>query len=44
MSIHDAAVKYQCESRPLMILAGKDFGGGSARDWAAKGPYALVSA
>ncbi|XP_065841829.1 cytoplasmic aconitate hydratase-like [Oscarella lobularis] len=41
MSIHDAAVKYQCESRPLMILAGKDFGGGSARDWAAKGPYAL---
>src|SRR5437588_1218414 len=38
MSISDAAVKYQKEGVPLMVLAGKEYGSGSSRDWAAKGP------
>ena len=37
MSIYDAAVKYQAESTPLVIFAGKEYGTGSSRDWAAKG-------
>jgi aconitate hydratase len=37
MSIYDAAVKYQREGVPLLILAGKEYGSGSSRDWAAKG-------
>ena len=39
MSIFDAAAQYQQEKTPLMILAGKEYGSGSSRDWAAKGPY-----
>ncbi len=41
MSIYDAAIKYQQEGIPLIILAGKEYGSGSSRDWAAKGPALL---
>src|SRR5262245_53268943 len=41
MSIFDASVKYQAQGVPLIILAGKEYGSGSSRDWAAKGPYLL---
>jgi aconitate hydratase len=37
MFIYDASLKYQAEGVPLMILAGKEYGSGSSRDWAAKG-------
>ena len=38
MTIYDAAMKYQDDGTPLIILAGKEYGTGSSRDWAAKGP------
>jgi len=41
MSIFDAAMKYQEENIPLVIIAGKDYGSGSSRDWAAKGTKLL---
>jgi aconitate hydratase len=41
MSIFDAAMKYQKEGVPLIVLAGKEYGSGSSRDWAAKGPQLL---
>jgi aconitate hydratase len=41
MSIFDAAVKYQAEGTPLVILAGHEYGTGSSRDWAAKGTRLL---
>jgi aconitate hydratase len=41
MSIYDAAMKYGREGVPLIVLAGKEYGSGSSRDWAAKGPYLL---
>jgi aconitate hydratase len=41
MSIFDAAQKYAGENVPLVILAGKEYGSGSSRDWAAKGPRLL---
>ena len=41
MSIFDASEKYQSEKIPLVILAGKEYGSGSSRDWAAKGPRLL---
>uniref|UniRef100_A0A8C4X0S3 aconitate hydratase n=1 Tax=Eptatretus burgeri TaxID=7764 RepID=A0A8C4X0S3_EPTBU len=41
LDIYDAAERYQRERRPLIILAGKDFGIGGSRDWVAKGPYLL---
>jgi len=37
MTIYDASVQYQKEGVPLLILAGKEYGSGSSRDWAAKG-------
>jgi aconitate hydratase len=40
-SIHDASVRYQKEHVPLIVLAGKDYGMGSSRDWAAKGVQLL---
>src|SRR5439155_22110067 len=40
-TIYDASVRYQQNKVPLMILAGKDYGMGSSRDWAAKGVYLL---
>jgi aconitate hydratase len=41
MPIFDAAMKYKAEGVPLVILAGKEYGSGSSRDWAAKGPFLL---
>ena len=38
MSIFDAAMKYKAEGTPAIVLAGKEYGTGSSRDWAAKGP------
>jgi aconitate hydratase len=40
-SIFDASMQYQKDGVPLMILAGKEYGSGSSRDWAAKGPRLL---
>jgi aconitate hydratase len=39
MSIYDAAMKYKAAGVPLVILAGAEYGSGSSRDWAAKGPF-----
>jgi len=41
MSIYDAAMKYMNDGTPLVVLAGKEYGTGSSRDWAAKGTYLL---
>jgi aconitate hydratase len=41
MSVFDASVKYSAEKVPLVVLAGKEYGSGSSRDWAAKGPKLL---
>ena len=41
MSVYDAAVRYAAEGVPLAVLAGKEYGSGSSRDWAAKGPKLL---
>jgi aconitate hydratase len=41
MSIYDASVKYRAGGVPLMVIAGKEYGSGSSRDWAAKGTYLL---
>jgi aconitate hydratase len=41
MSIYDAAMKYRDEQVPLIVIAGKEYGSGSSRDWAAKGTILL---
>ena len=41
MSIFDAAMRYRADGTPLIVLAGKEYGSGSSRDWAAKGPNLL---
>ena len=41
LSIYDAAMRYQAESVPLVVFAGKEYGTGSSRDWAAKGTNLL---
>ncbi len=41
MSIYDAAMKYKADSTPLVVIAGKEYGTGSSRDWAAKGTMLL---
>src|SRR3546814_11288768 len=41
MSIYDAAMKYKASGTPLVIVAGKEYGNGSSRDWAAKGTIPL---
>jgi aconitate hydratase len=41
MPIYDAAMRYQAEGRPLVVFAGKEYGTGSSRDWAAKGTRLL---
>jgi len=40
-TIYDAAAQYQAENVPLLVIAGKEYGSGSSRDWAAKGPRLL---
>ena len=41
MSIFEAAMRYKADGTPLLVLAGKEYGSGSSRDWAAKGPALL---
>ncbi len=41
MSVYEAAMRYQAEGVPLVVLAGGEYGSGSSRDWAAKGPALL---
>jgi aconitate hydratase len=41
MSIYDAAMKYKADGTPLIVIAGKEYGTGSSRDWAAKGTMLL---
>ncbi|HEY3229834.1 MAG TPA: aconitate hydratase, partial [Roseiflexaceae bacterium] len=41
MSIYDAALRYAADQTPLIVLAGKEYGTGSSRDWAAKGTFLL---
>jgi aconitate hydratase len=41
MTIYDASNRYREESTPLIVIAGKEYGSGSSRDWAAKGPLLL---
>ena len=41
MTIYDASKRYLAEGTPLVVLAGKEYGSGSSRDWAAKGPNLL---
>ena len=41
MTIYDASVKYQATHVPLLVIAGKEYGSGSSRDWAAKGTLLL---
>ncbi|MCG3164022.1 MAG: Aconitate hydratase A [Acidobacteria bacterium] len=41
MSIYDAAIRYQSEGTPLVVIAGQEYGTGSSRDWAAKGTRLL---
>ncbi|EQD69024.1 aconitate hydratase 1, partial [mine drainage metagenome] len=41
MAIYDAAMQYQTEKTPLIVIAGKEYGTGSSRDWAAKGTLLL---
>jgi aconitate hydratase len=41
MSIFDASTRYKADGTPLIVIAGKEYGSGSSRDWAAKGPMLL---
>jgi aconitate hydratase len=41
MAVYDAAMKYKKDNTPLIVLAGKEYGSGSSRDWAAKGTFLL---
>ena len=41
MTIYEAAMSYKSSNVPLIVIAGKEYGTGSSRDWAAKGPYLL---
>lgn len=41
MPVYDASVRYKASNTPLIVLAGKEYGSGSSRDWAAKGTYLL---
>src|SRR6202011_4698413 len=41
MTIFDAAERYRAEGGPLVVIAGKEYGSGSSRDWAVKGPMLL---
>ncbi|MGB9632286.1 MAG: aconitate hydratase, partial [Chloroflexaceae bacterium] len=39
LPLYDAAMRYKADGTPLLVIAGKEYGSGSSRDWAAKGPY-----
>lgn len=39
MAVYDAAEKYMKDGKDLIVLSGNEYGTGSSRDWAAKGPY-----
>merc|ERR1712096_191109 len=39
LDVYDAAAKYMADGKEMIILGGKEYGSGSSRDWAAKGPY-----
>jgi aconitate hydratase len=41
LTIFDASLRYQQDGTPLMVIAGQEYGSGSSRDWAAKGPFLL---
>jgi aconitate hydratase len=41
LTIYDASLRYQQDGTPLLIIAGREYGSGSSRDWAAKGPFLL---
>src|SRR5213079_924119 len=41
LTIYDAAIRYRAENVPTIVIAGKEYGSGSSRDWAAKGPNLL---
>src|SRR5690606_9961376 len=41
LTVYDTAMRYQADGTPLVVLAGKDYGSGSSRDWAAKGSRLL---
>ncbi len=41
LSVYDAAMKYKADGVPLVVIAGKEYGSGSSRDWAAKGTFML---
>jgi len=41
LSVYDAAIKYKLAKIPLIVLAGKEYGSGSSRDWAAKGTFLI---
>ncbi len=41
MTVYDAAMRYHAEGTPLIVIAGKEYGSGSSRDWAAKGTFLL---
>lgn len=41
LDVFDCAERYRDEGTPLIVIAGKEYGSGSSRDWAAKGPYLL---
>lgn len=43
MDVYDCAERYAVDKTPLILICGKDYGSGSSRDWAAKGPFLLVS-
>ena len=43
LDVFEAAMRYKQEGTPVIVLAGKEYGSGSSRDWAAKGPWILVS-
>lgn len=42
MDVFDAAQRYKDQQQTVIVLAGKEYGSGSSRDWAAKGPWILV--
>ena len=44
MTIYDASVRYEAEGTPLIVISGKEYGSGSSRDWAAKGPSSSACA